>query len=79
MELERAGFDLPAAVQNAITLVRERAAHHGIALTTIDERVGEVIADERKVKQVLVNLLSNAVKFTPEGGRVDVERADSDG
>ena len=38
----------------------------------MDERLGEIVADERKVKQALLNLLSNALKFTPEGGRVDV-------
>jgi signal transduction histidine kinase len=36
----------------------------------VDPRIGEVVADERKVKQVLLNLLSNAVKFTPEGGTI---------
>jgi signal transduction histidine kinase len=36
----------------------------------VDERLGDIVADERKVKQILLNLLSNAVKFTPEGGRV---------
>ena len=39
---------------------------------TIDGRLGQIHADERKVKQVLLNLLSNALKFTPEGGRIDV-------
>ena len=35
--------------------------------------VGDVWADEIKLKQVVVNLLTNAVKFTPEGGAVDVD------
>ena len=61
------------AIDNALTLVRERAARRGIALhTTLDERLGRVQADERKVRQVLLNLLSNAIKFTPEGGRIDL-------
>ena len=37
---------------------------------TVAEGVGDIVADERKVKQILLNLLSNAVKFTPERGRV---------
>jgi len=73
MELERADFDLPSAIENALLLMRERASRKGIALgRAIDERLGVVTADERKVKQVLLNLLSNALKFTLEGGRVDV-------
>jgi signal transduction histidine kinase len=76
MELEPADFDLPTAIDNALTLVRERAGRRSVALgRTIDERVGEIRADERKVKQVLLNLLSNALKFTPEGGRIDVRAA----
>jgi signal transduction histidine kinase len=80
MELELAPFSLPAALQNALTLVRERAERHGLTLTlTIDERLGDILADERKVKQILLNLLSNAVKFTPEGGRIAVTAIPADG
>jgi signal transduction histidine kinase len=73
MDLELSSFDLPAAISNAMTLVRERAQRHGIALgIEVDQRLGEFQADERKFKQIVLNLLSNAVKFTPDGGRVDV-------
>jgi signal transduction histidine kinase/HAMP domain-containing protein len=73
MELEPSTFDLASALANAMTLVRERAQRHGIALAQeVDPKVGEITADERKFKQILVNLLSNAVKFTPDGGRIDV-------
>ncbi len=80
MELELAGFDLPTALDSALTLVRERAGRRSITLqTSIDERLGEVRADERKVRQVVLNLLSNAIKFTPEGGRVEVAAVTKDG
>ena len=73
MELELSTFDLPLAIDNARTFVRERAVKHGITLDVdVDERLGEYVGDERKIKQILLNLLSNAVKFTPEGGRISI-------
>ena len=73
----RAAFDLPLAIDNARTFVRERATKHGINLdVTIDERLGEFVG---KIKQVLLNLLSNAVKFTPEGGRIGIKARQADG
>ncbi len=80
MELELAAFDLPLAIDNARTFVRERATRHGITLdVTVDERLGEFVGDERKIKQILLNLLSNAVKFTPEGGRIGIKARQADG
>jgi signal transduction histidine kinase len=80
MELEVATFDLPLAIDNARTFVRERAIKHGINLdVTVDERLGDFVGDERKIKQILLNLLSNAVKFTPEGGRIGINARQTNG
>jgi signal transduction histidine kinase len=80
MELELTDFDLPTALENALTLVRERAGRRNIILQmSVDERLGEVRADERKIRQVVLNLLSNAIKFTPEGGRIEVAAVPKDG
>jgi signal transduction histidine kinase len=80
MELELNPFYLPVALDNALTLVRERASRHGISLrVSAEPGIDQIVADERKVKQVLVNLLSNAVKFTPEGGQVTVSVARANG
>jgi len=80
MELEPAKFDLPSAIGNAMTLIRERAQRHGIGLSVhVDPGIGEIVADERKLKQILLNLLTNAVKFTPDGGKVDVSARRDDG
>jgi GAF domain-containing protein/anti-sigma regulatory factor (Ser/Thr protein kinase) len=80
MELELTDFDLPAAMDNAVTLVRERASRKGVTVRiAVDEQVGAIRGDERKIRQVLLNLLSNAIKFTPEGGRIEVGAVQGDG
>ena len=73
MELNLANFHLPSAIDNALTLIRERAQRNNVTLkSTFDPALLEISADERKLKQILLNLLSNAVKFTPEGGSITV-------
>jgi len=73
MELDVSRFAAPAALEAAMSLVRERAQRGGITLSLeLDPALGEVRADERKFKQILLNLLSNSIKFTPAGGRIAV-------
>jgi PAS domain S-box-containing protein len=71
LELSPAEFDLPETCDNALVLMKERANRGGVTLhKELEEDIGVITADERKVKQVLINLLTNAVKFTGEGGSV---------
>jgi signal transduction histidine kinase len=73
-------FDEPVDVRQtvaaSIRMVRERAAAAELELgSTIDAQISELVADRRKLLQILVNLLSNSVKFTPAGGKVWVTGA----
>jgi signal transduction histidine kinase len=73
MELDVSAFGASDALEAALSLVRERAQRQDVALSLeTDPALGEVRADERKFKQILLNLLSNSIKFTPAGGRVAV-------
>ncbi len=59
---------------SCLAFVRTQAmAKHLSVDVSIDPRLSEFEADQRRFKQVLVNLLSNAVKFTPAGGRIGLD------
>ena len=80
MELEAETFSLGDVIGSSVAIIRERATSHAITVqASVPDDIGAIDADQRKVKQILFNLLSNAVKFTPDGGRIEVRVARSDG
>jgi len=81
MELEPDTVEIAPLAQNAIIIMRERAARGSVALSYyIEPGLETMEADPRKLRQILYNLLSNAVKFTPEAGfaRLEVCRRGDD-
>ncbi len=73
MTTEMREFSLRDVINASLVMFREKALKHNIKTKSeIGKGAEYLIADERKIKQVLVNLLSNAFKFTPDGGAVSV-------
>ncbi|MBN2416471.1 response regulator [bacterium] len=78
LEFERIPVDINGVIASSIAMVRQNAVKKQIQIHShIQDTITTFLADERRLKQILVNLLSNAVKFTPEGGRIDLS-VDSD-
>ena len=71
LQLDPGPVDVAALLTASMLVVRGKAFAHRIRLDTqFDPALGTMLADERKLKQIVYNLLSNAVKFTPDGGAV---------
>ncbi len=74
LHLSEAEIDLNRVVFETFRMVDGDVARKGIHLSSdIAPDLPGLIADERRIKQILLNLLSNAVKFTGTAGRVTVE------
>ena len=73
-------FDLHALLDEVVRMFRLRIEAKGLELCvrSYDNVPRCVVADQAKLRQVLVNLLGNAVKFTEEGSIILRADADTD-
>lgn len=73
IELVKEEVDLKQLIQNSLDTYAVLAQDKKISLANrVDSALPAVIADPRRLDQVLTNLLSNSVKFTGEKGTIEV-------
>lgn len=80
MTLDLETIDLNTNVEAVISSFGSAVEEKHIQFETqIDKNSASIIADEKRLTQILENLVSNAVTFSPDGGRVNIQAGQSDG
>ena len=70
---------VPDVVLPPVERLTEQAQRAGLELSTdLPEGLPLVLADDKRIQQVLTNLIHNAIKFTPSGGTVTVSASTTD-
>jgi len=76
MELQFAPIDVNAVVRECVTLMQPQAARERVIVRlSLFDRLPNVMADERSLRQIMLNLMANAVKYNEPGGQVIVSTA----
>jgi signal transduction histidine kinase len=79
-ELDLGEFDARGVVEEVVRFSTDSAEKKQIALGMLTPETPLMVrADVNAVRRMLINTVGNAIKFTPEGGRVMVSAAASEG
>lgn len=71
LELEISEVKIGEICEASLRFIQQSASQKNLQIiTSFDERLATMEADERRLKQILANLLNNAVKFTPAGAQI---------
>jgi signal transduction histidine kinase len=74
LSIEKHPVDVIGLVDEAISTLATQAEAKGLKLSRGDVPLNPIMADRKRLLQVIVNLMGNAIKFTDEGGvHVDFE------
>ncbi|OQZ00770.1 MAG: hypothetical protein B6D35_05365 [Candidatus Brocadia sp. UTAMX2] len=66
-------IDPCCCVTDTVNLLRHTAADKGVEITaSLEEKQCQIIADEDKIKQVLLNVMQNSLDALPKNGRIQV-------
>jgi len=71
LSIQKQEIDVLKLLRKAVDAVEMHAENHAFRLEA-PERVPPVVADPRRIRQVVHNLLDNALKYSPEGGQITV-------
>jgi len=79
-DLVEGAVDIAAIVRSSLRMMSRRAQSNRVSLIeALPADLPELIADERRVRQIVLNLVSNAVKFTEDGQITVSAKASGDG
>jgi PAS domain S-box-containing protein len=76
MEFAFAPIDANRVIRECVAMLQPRAARERIIMRlSLFDKLPNIMADERSLRQIMLNLMSNAVKYNEPGGQVIVSTA----
>jgi two-component system, OmpR family, phosphate regulon sensor histidine kinase PhoR len=71
LEMEIRAVSVPQLIESCYETAQRRAAEKGLALSlNLPSQIPDVLADNRRLQEVLQNLLDNAIQYTLPSGKI---------